>query len=107
LGKVADQYFYNAGGDLVSRVDILGAIQHYKGTTLDGCCIYHTVYFDAKRQKHISYDTVKIGGAHHYILGSGYERNRNSSDVVAWDLCDRVTWLDALKKSTCDLIQIV
>jgi hypothetical protein len=104
---VADRYFYNARGDVIPSTCVLGAIQHYKGTNLDGNCIYHTVYFDIEHQKHITYDTVKVRGIHRYILGSGRERAYNSGDIVRWDSCECVTWQDALRKYTRDLIQSI
>jgi hypothetical protein len=79
--------------------------QEYKGTTLDGDPIYHVTYYDVKRKKHISYDTVEVDGSHHYIMGSGHERDHNSSSISKWDMGNRKTWQEALGSRTNDLIR--
>lgn len=103
--NVADKYFYNAKGDAIPTSYIEDASQECKGTTLDDDPIYHTVYFDANRRKHISYDTVVVNGTHHYILGSGHERNHDSSEITPWDSGNSVTWREALGRHTRDLIK--
>jgi hypothetical protein len=102
---VAGKYFYNSNGDAIPTSYVEDANQEYKGTTLDGDAIYHTVYFDAQRKKHISYDTVVVNGEHRYIMGSGHERDHNTSDISKWDLGNRVTWQEALSRHTRDLIR--
>lgn len=102
---MADKYFYNSNGDPIPISYVDDAKQEYKGTTLDGDSVYHTVYFDVRRRKHISYDTVVVNGEHNYILGSGHERNHDSSDISQWDWGNRVTWQEALGRHTRDLIR--
>lgn len=99
------EYFYNSQGDAISTSYVEDAQQDYKGRTLDGDAIYHTVFYDASRRKHISYDTVVVQDTHHYIIGSGHERNHDSTEIIRWDVGNRVNWQDALQKHTSDLIR--
>ncbi len=99
-------YFYNANGDPIPTSYVEDDKQEYKGTNLDNDQIYHTVYYDNSRRKHISYDTILVNGTHHYIPGSGHERNHDSQEKIPWDTGNRVNWQDALKKRTRDTIRI-
>lgn len=99
------EYFYNSRGDKIPTAQVDQAKQELKGTTMDGHDVYHTTFFDARRHKHISYDTVVYRGEHCYILGSGHETNHGSSDIIPWDIGNRVTWQEALRRHTSDLIR--
>lgn len=100
-----EKYFYNSRGDAVPQSYVENPVRTKKGTTLDGDPVYHTTYFDAQRKKHISYDTVFVNGEHHYIMGSGHERDHDSKKSSRWDSGNTVTWQDALRRRTSNLIR--
>lgn len=101
--STTEEFFYGAGKK--SRITVERASQEPKGTTLDGDPIYHTVY--VRNGKHVSYDTVYYRGEHHYIPGSGHERDdRTHQTVGRWDgpWTNVVTWKEALQMRTCQVI---
>lgn len=101
----SDKYFYNSNGDTIPTSYVEDAKQDYKGKTLDGDAVYHTVFYDAERRKHISYDTVVVNGIHHYIMGSGHERAHDAKEISKWDIGKRINWEDALGRRTNSLIK--
>jgi hypothetical protein len=52
--SMADKYFYILRGDELPVSYVEDAQQSYKGTTMDNDAVYHTVFYDARRRKHIS-----------------------------------------------------
>ena len=99
---MAEKVFYNSRGDAISTSYVEDVQQLYKGTTMDGDKIYHTTY--VKDGKHISYDTVVVRGEHQYIMGSGHETGHRSGEINKWDPGNRVTWQEALRMHTRDLL---
>jgi len=98
------KYFYNGNGDALPASYVEDVQQEYKGTTMDGDAVYHVTFFDARRRKHISYDTVVYRGEHEYITGSGHERDHGRDSISRWDSGNRVTWQEALRSHTRDLL---
>ncbi len=102
-GAILSELYYGSG----RKTDLRNAQnveQKRMGTTLDGDDVYHTVYYNADINRHISYDTVVFKGAHCYIVGSGHERPNGPGDVIRWDPGNEVTWKDALQRRTSSLI---
>ena len=71
---------------------------------MDGDAVYHVTFFDARRRKHISYDTVVFRGEHGYITGSGHETDDRTREITRWDPGNRVTWYEALGMHTRNLL---
>ncbi len=101
---MADRLFSNGNGDTVSQSYVEDAKQDRMGETMDGYAIYHTVYHDSRRHKHISYDTVVVRGEHQYIKGSGHETDDYTGNIARWDMGVQVTWREAQRKYMQDLV---
>lgn len=96
-------YYYNSGGGTIGDNQVSGVRIEFKGTTKDGFNIHHFTY--QRDGNHISYDTVKINGEYHYIVGSGHTTYHGQGKPTKWDDGNRVTWQEALQKNARDLIK--
>jgi hypothetical protein len=97
------EFYYNNSGGTIGEGQIDGLRIEGKGTTKDGFQIHHVTYF--RNGNHISYDTVKVNGEYHYILGSGHTHYHGKREPERWDLGKQQIWSDAQQKYARDLVK--
>jgi hypothetical protein len=96
--------YYTKDWKSIPIIYILNGREEYKGSTADGRALFQTEFFDRYCQKHVSYCTVMVDGCHHYVRGSGRERDEFSNTYECWDTGPYLTWQEALNRRSVDLV---